>query len=154
LQDVFIIYKDGRLVSHLSKKVRIVDDSEIIGGMITAVQMCVRESFKREARGSLDEMKFGRMKILMETGKYLNLAVVLRGSGYKELRKVMRETLDVIHKAWDKELKDWDGTISNLRALEKIIQRDLLDRFDIETFHQGDSKPMDLSKAPIFSYEN
>ena len=150
IQDVFIIYKDGRLISHLSKKIRIIDDSQIIGSMITAVQMCVRESFKRESKGSLGAMKFGEISILMENGEYLNLAVVLRGTKYEELKRSMKETLKNIHEAWGDGLEDWDGSLTHLGPLEKIIQRDLIDRFDTEVFHAPTSKSLDLSKAKVF----
>jgi hypothetical protein len=152
IQDVFVIYKDGRLITHLSKKRRIIDDSQIIGSMITAVQMCVRESFKREARGQLGAMKFGELTILMENGEFLNLAVVIRGARRSDdVKQVMKETLTAIHEAWGDELEDWDGTLSNIGALEKIIQRDLIDRFSIEVFHQDDrSGVFDLSKAKVF----
>jgi hypothetical protein len=150
IQDVFVIYKDGRLISHLSKKIRIIDDSQIIGSMITAVQMCVRESFKRESRGSLGAMKFGEISILMENGEFLNLAVVLRGTKYEELKRSMKDTLKTIHEAWGDGLEDWDGSLTHLGALEKIIQRDLIDRFDTEVFHAPTSKSLDLSKAKVF----
>lgn len=150
IQDVFVIYKDGRLISHLSKKIRIIDDSQIIGSMITAVQMCVRESFKRESRGSLGAMKFGDISILMENGEFLNLAVVLRGANYDILKDAMRDTLKTIHEAWSKELEAWDGTLTNIGALEKIIQRDLIERFDTEVFHKPENVTLDLSKAKVF----
>jgi TolA-binding protein len=152
IQDVFVIYKDGRLITHLSRKRRIIDDSQIIGSMITAVQMCVRESFKREARGQLGAMKFGELNILMENGEFLNLAVVVRGGRRNDdIKQAMKDTLTAIHDAWSKELEDWDGTLTNIGALEKIIQKDLIDRFSLETFHQEDrSGVFDLSKAKVF----
>jgi len=152
IQDVFVIYKDGRLITHLSKKVRIIDDSEIIGSMITAVQTFVRESFRREARGTLEEMKFGDVKIMMEYGTHLNIALVIRGAGYEGVRPAVKELLIILHQAWSRELsKDkWDGNLANIAALEKVIQKDLLDRFSQETLHRSEGKYLDLSKAKVF----
>jgi|GEM_PF-4043252 len=155
IQDVFVIYRDGRLVTHLSKKVRIIDDSEIIGSMITAVQTFVRESFRRESKGTLEEMKFGDIRILMEYGPALNIALVIRGTKYEVVRPVMKEILDNLHSAWLSELSSnkWDGNLANIAALEKVIQKDLLDRFETETFHRSDTKSLDLSKAKVFRPE-
>jgi len=155
IQDVFVIYRDGRLVTHLSKKVRIIDDSEIIGSMITAVQTFVRESFRRESKGTLEEMKFGDIRILMEYGPALNIALVIRGTKYESIRPVMTEILDNIHSAWLTELSanKWDGNLTNIAAIEKVIQKDLLDRFETETFHRSDTKSLDLSKAKVFHHE-
>ncbi len=152
IQDVFVIYRDGRLVTHLSKKVRIIDDSEIIGSMITAVQTFVRESFRRESKGTLEEMKFGDIRILMEYGPALNIALVICGTKYESIRPVMKEILDNIHSAWLTELSSnkWDGNLTNIAAIEKVIQKDLLDRFETETFHRSDTKSLDLSKAKVF----
>jgi hypothetical protein len=152
IQDVFVVYKDGRLVTHLSRKVRIIDDSEIIGSMITAVQTFVRESFRREAKGVLEELKFGDIRILMEYGKSLNIALVIRGTKYEGVRPVVKEILDALHVAWRAELASdkWNGNLANIAALEKVIQKDLLDRFNQETFHRSDSKYLDLSKAKVF----
>jgi hypothetical protein len=152
IQDVFVIYRDGRLVTHLSKKVRIIDDSEIIGSMITAVQTFVRESFRRESKGTLEEMKFGDIRILMEYGPALNIALVIRGTKYEAIRPVMKDILDNLHSEWLSELSTnkWDGNLANIVALEKVIQRDLLDRFETETFHRSDTKSLDLSKAKVF----
>ena len=155
IQDVFVIYRDGRLVTHLSKKVRIIDDSEIIGSMITAVQTFVRESFRREAKGALEELKFGDIRILMEYGPALNIALVISGTKYDVIRPVMKEILDELHSAWLTELSTnkWDGNLENIAALEKVIQRDLLNRFETETFHRSDMKSLDLSKAKVFHPE-
>ena len=152
IQDVFVVYRDGRLITHLSRKVRIIDDSEIIGSMITAVQTFVRESFRREAKGALEELKFGDIRILMEYGKSLNIALVLRGTKYESVRPVVREILNNLHAAWRPELASdkWDGNLTNIAALEKVIQRELLERFETETFHRSDSKQLDLSKAKVF----
>jgi len=152
IQDVFVVYRDGRLITHLSKKVRIIDDSEIIGSMITAVQTFVRESFRREAKGALEELKFGDIRILMEYGKSLNIALVIRGTKYESVRPVVKDIISALHKAWGSELasQKWDGNLANIAVLEKVIQKDLLDRFASETFHRSDSKHLDLSKAKVF----
>jgi hypothetical protein len=155
IQDVFVVYRDGRLVTHLSRKIRIIDDSEIIGSMITAVQTFVRESFRREAKGALEELKFGNIRILMEYGKSLNIALVLRGTKYESVRPVVKEILNALHEAWKPELaaQKWDGNLTNIAALEKVIQKDLLDRFETETFHRSESRQLDLSKAKVFRPE-
>jgi hypothetical protein len=150
IRDVFLIYKDGRLITHLSKKVRIIDDSEIIGAMITSVQMFVKESFRRESRGALDLMKFGKLTILAEYGEFANLAVVIEGKKIGDLRVSMRKALDMIHDSNKKQLESWDGRLSKLGSEEKIIKEELLDKYGTEEFHKSDAKVLDLSQAGTF----
>jgi hypothetical protein len=97
-------------------------------------------------------MMFGDIRILMEYGPALNIALVIRGTKYEAIKPVIKDILDTLHSEWLSELSanKWDGNLSNIAALEKIIQKDLIDRFETETFHRSETKSLDLSKAKVF----
>ncbi len=120
IEEVFLIYKDGRLVCHNSRRLKPDLDKDVLTGMLTAVQSFVKDSFSEES-GHLNELKYGNMKILMENGPRVNLAVVLSGVEPPNLRLNMKDLLKVVHEKFQAILDDWDGDLATVRDLKKII---------------------------------
>jgi hypothetical protein len=149
--DVFLLYKDGRLLYHISKKQRLVDQSEQIGAMLTALQMFVKQSLDRERAGAMEELVSGRLSIMMEYGELTNMAVVLEGRGDKMLRAAMKKALDEIHKEHYADLLMWDGRLSKLGGEESIIKKHILGEYEEEEFHMGGGAILDLSGASVFN---
>ncbi len=149
IRDVFLIYQDGRLMCHLTRKVRIIDDSQIIAGMISAVQMFVRDCFRREAQGSLDEVRFGALRIVAATGPSATLAVVVEGKPPKEYRRRMRTALEEVHTIHAAIINDWNGDLRALGSEEKVLRRMLLEPYDSEEFHRPGRGTFSLEDAPV-----
>ena len=54
--------------------------SGLIGGMLTAIREFARESFGRGRTDTeLDEIQYGDERIILQSGQYAYLAVVIRG---------------------------------------------------------------------------
>ncbi len=120
IEEVFLIYKDGRLVVHNTRRLKPDMDKDVLTGMLTAVQNFVKDSFSEE-KGHLNELKYGNLKILMENGPRANLAVVISGVEPPALRANMRTLLAGIHEKYMKILDDWDGDTGTLRILKRHI---------------------------------
>ena len=120
IEEVFLIYKDGRLIVHNSRRLKPDLDKDVLTGMLTAVQNFVKDSFSEES-GHLNELKYGNLKILMENGPRANLAVVISGAEPPGLRANMRTLLSGIHDKYMKILDDWDGDTGTLRVLKRHI---------------------------------
>ena len=121
IEEVFLIYKDGRLICHNTRRLKPDLDKDVLTGMLTAVQCFVRDSFSGEEKGVLNELKYGNLKILMENGPRANLAVVISGTGPANLRGHMRSLLDAVHLRYMPTLDDWDGDVTAMRELKKYI---------------------------------
>src|SRR2546422_3019285 len=80
IEDVFLLYNDGLLIKHETRRLKPDVDSDILSGMLTAVQAFVKDSFRSED-AELNEMTFGQMHILLGRGKWLILAAVIGGGG-------------------------------------------------------------------------
>jgi len=121
IEDVFLIYEDGRLIAHNTRRLKPNMDDEILTGMLTAVQDFVKDSLKSEEKGMLDEMKFGNMRIFIESGIHVKLAVVTSGTPSENLRPKMREVLRKIHNRFGSRLEKWDGDASEFTDAKRLI---------------------------------
>jgi hypothetical protein len=120
IEEVFLIYRDGRLVVHNTRRLKPDMDKDVLTGMLTAVQNFVKDSFSEE-RGHLNELKYGNLKILMENGPRANLAVVISGVEPATLRPNMKTLLQGLHEKYQDILDDWDGDTGTLRVLKRHI---------------------------------
>ena len=121
IEEVFLIYKDGRLICHNTRRLKPDLDKDVLTGMLTAVQSFVKDSFAGEEKGALNELKYGNLKVAMENGPRANLAVVISGTEPASLRNSMRQLLAAIHEKYMSVLDDWDGDTGTLRELKKYI---------------------------------
>jgi hypothetical protein len=121
VEDVFLIYKDGRLIAHNTRRLKPDVDKDILTGMLTAVQNFVKESFQKDEAGVLDEMHYGNLRILIENGPYANMAVVVSGEEPRDMRDKMRRILKDIHHMYGDYLGRWDGDTTALEECKKII---------------------------------
>src|SRR2546425_426264 len=80
IEDVFLLYNDGLLIKHETRRLKPDVDSDILSGMLTAVQAFVKDSFRSED-AELNEMTFGQMHILLGRGEWLILAAIIGGGG-------------------------------------------------------------------------
>jgi hypothetical protein len=120
IEEVFLIYKDGRLVCHNTRRLKPDLDKDVLTGMLTAVQSFVKDSFTDQS-GHLNELKYGNMKILMENGQRANLAVVISGVEPPALRPNMRNLLKAVHEKYMGILDDWDGDLATVKDFKKLI---------------------------------
>ena len=121
IEEVFLIYRDGRLVAHNTRRIKADVDKDILTGMLTAVQNFVRESFQKDEDGILDEMHYGNLRIIIENGPYANMAVVINGPEPKDIRNHMKSILGEIHQTYGAYLAEWDGDTTALAECKKII---------------------------------
>jgi hypothetical protein len=121
IEEVFLIYRDGRLIAHNTRRLKADVDKDILTGMLTAVQNFVRESFQKDEDGILDEMHYGNLRIIIENGPFANMAVVINGPEPKDIRNKMKSILGEIHQTYGAYLAEWDGDTTALAECKKII---------------------------------
>src|SRR3989449_3087734 len=75
VEDVFLFnHKDGLLIKHETRRLRRDVDTDILSGMLTAVQAFVKDALRGDDYADLNEMTVGHMHILIGRGKWLVLA--------------------------------------------------------------------------------
>ncbi|MCK4718717.1 MAG: hypothetical protein KAT70_08620 [Thermoplasmata archaeon] len=123
VEDVFIIYNDGRLIAHSTKRFKPVADDQVVGSMLTALRDFVKYSLKSDA-GELDELTYGDLRILIERHPEFYMACVLRGGRMpKDMRVHMRNAIKNIDKRYSEALKEWDGNYQRLKDIKFIADK-------------------------------
>ena len=123
LEDVFLLYgKDGVLIKHETRRLKPDIDTDILSGMLTAVQQFVKDSFRTE-EGELDEMTFGQMHILIGRGKWVILAAMVTGDGASTFStQIQRAIKDLEDHHWD-QLEAWDGDMALAKVLTPYVKK-------------------------------
>jgi len=117
--NIFLVHKDGRLVTtYTSGEVR-TKDSYSVTAMLTIIQDFVGDAL--ENKGSLKTLEHGRLLIIIETGDLLYLAVVLAGEVPDGLKAEMRKALREIETDHGERFREWDGSLSDLEDIKKTI---------------------------------
>jgi hypothetical protein len=125
IDEVFLMYNDGRLIKHLTRRLRPDMDEDILSSMLVAVQDFIKDSFQ-DHDGILDEMRFGRFQILLGRGKYIILATIVLGDELEPFRPQVKRCVEDIEEKHAEVLEDWDGNVSKLAGASKYIM-DLID---------------------------
>jgi tetratricopeptide (TPR) repeat protein len=120
IEDVFLVYSDGTLINHQTRRLKTMDD-DIFMGMLTSIKDFIKDAMSQDVKGELNELTYGKLKILIEHGAYVFLAVVVSGKPPPELRNLMKSAVRRIHKNHLAELRNWDGNIGKMEPAKKII---------------------------------
>jgi outer membrane protein assembly factor BamB len=123
IEDVFLMYRDGRLIAHNTRRLRPDVDGDILSGMLTAVTAFVKESFREADTEELNELRYGKTKILIERGEYICLAVVVSGVASPKMREKMKESVQYISQTYATVLENWDGSVSKLKDINHIVEK-------------------------------
>jgi len=121
-----LYHRDGVLIKHETRRLRPDVDTDILSGMLTAVQAFVKDALRGDDYAELNEMTVGHMHILIGRGKWLVLATRIEGDGTQSWTgQIERCIKDMEDHHWD-QLEDWDGDMAIARVLmpylKKLIQ--------------------------------
>ena len=114
VEEVFIIYSDGRMIAHESRRVRPMDQ-DIMSSMLVAIQDFVRESFRDEGDTDLEGMRFGDNEVIVGRGEHIYVAAV----GAKGRVSGVRDAVErlVTELEGDFEVDSWDGDMEAFRGM-------------------------------------
>ena len=122
IEEILVIYQDGRLISHNSRTLKPDVDREIFTGMLTAVQSFVKESFNRDdPEGELNQMAYGKKTILLENGPQVTLAVVVDGQAPEHFRSRIRKVVEKIHVTYPRVLQSWSGDLAAFQGVKDLV---------------------------------
>lgn len=98
VEQVFLVHrKTGLLLQHVAADHALVQDADLVSGMLTAIQDFVRDSFAVDAGQAVDTMRVGDLAVWVEQGEAAYVAAVIRGTPPTDLRGVLRDALETIH---------------------------------------------------------
>ncbi len=126
IQQVFLIQHGTGLLmaNHATEDTEL--SSGLIGGMLTAIREFARESFGRGRTDTdLDEIQYGNERIILQSGQYAYLAVVIRGIEPSGFHALLRQFISELHIEYDRALRLYDGdpdTIIPLQPKPSLIE--------------------------------
>lgn len=120
IQELFLIHREsGLLLAHLHPGKAQVSDSDLIGGMLTAIRDFVQDSFGQgQADKELDEIQYGEQRIIIQGGRYVYLAAVIEGVETPGFRARLRDWVNDLYVQYGSVLRDYTGDPASLPDLE------------------------------------
>jgi len=97
VEQVFLIHREsGVLLLHVAARSAVVKDTDMVSGMLTALQDFVSDSFT-EGGQELETIDVGRYKLWIQYGSKALLVGAVSGTAPMELKGVFRSALEKIH---------------------------------------------------------
>lgn len=138
INNILIIYNDGRLLTRYHRKTENAIDDSAVSSMFTAIQDFIHESFRDkkisttdkkgsdtqpdEDKSSVDELKYGKMKILIEHDDKFYIAVIGEGKEVPpRLRKALKTLKKDINTKYHKVLDYWDGNMAPIKGMKNLL---------------------------------
>jgi hypothetical protein len=120
VQDVFLVYGDGVIIRHVSKRGAIGMDEDLAIAMLTAIQEFVQQSMRS---AQLKSMQAGENNILIERDpdRLFYIAVIHTGTVSEELRKAINNTTRSIKDNYGDVLRKWNGNIALFDGVENCL---------------------------------
>lgn len=125
VDEVFLMTTTGMLLKHYTRRLRPDQDTDIMAGMLTAVQNFIRESFD-EAGGKLNEIRFENYDILISHGKNVVIAAIISTKKPERLRDQLKNATDDIETQLGERIKQWSGDRKELGGDVDTIMKKFL----------------------------
>ena len=118
VEELYLIYKDGRLIKNISA-VEVKTDSDIMSGMLTAINDFVQDSFNTE--GDLGSIDYGNNKIILQRENHSYLAAVIYGEVDNYFKGKMINAVRKIEED-NTAIENWNGDSSSIINVQKNLE--------------------------------
>ncbi|NIP34445.1 MAG: hypothetical protein GWN18_05865, partial [Thermoplasmata archaeon] len=125
VEEAFVVFQDGKLVTHLSRVPEEEADVSMMSGMLIAVQGIMQDGLERE--GALESIKYGDNLIQIASGEHVNVVAVVYGTPDEELLEDMQSTVANIEATYAGVIEEWVGDLTVLEGIDGLVGP-LLDR--------------------------
>ena len=123
VEQVFLIHREtGLLLHHVAAEGAVVQDQQVLSGMLTAIQSYVRDSFGASPDQTLDHFRVGEWTVWIEQGSHAYLAGVVRGTPPETLREDFQAALDDIHAQQPDALTHFDGDAAPFKTTRTCLE--------------------------------
>lgn len=131
VEQIFLIHKEtGLLLRHVAAPHVAVQDTDMVSGMLTAIQDFVTDSFHTTKGDQLETLQVGDLTVWVEQGPEAILGAVIRGNAPHELREVLQGILETIHLQFGTALKEFSGDAAAFAASEPLLEEGLQSSYD------------------------
>jgi len=120
IEEVFVIYKDGRLIAECSLDTCKTADADLMSGMLIAVQGIVQEGLQKG--GELESIKYGENLIVIKSGPHVNVAAIVYGEPDVALAEELEATVERIEVSYSGIIEQWDGDLTPLSGMTEMVK--------------------------------
>ncbi len=129
VHNIFLLTKSGIVISNLSTSNVEEEDSDIMGGMFTAVKDFMEDAVSSDKNDSFNDITFGEFHIKFASGAFTDLAVVYLGQLGQNAEDSVTDTLIAFELENMETLENWNGDKSLLKNSDKHLE-DLFEKID------------------------
>ncbi len=123
VEQVFLIHKKtGILLQHVAIDSTETRDSEMVSGMLTAIQDFVHDSFQTSEDATLDALKVKDLSVWIENSPDTILAAVIRGSAPLNLREIFLQAIEQIQFDQRRDLQLFEGDTTVFDDTKPVLQ--------------------------------
>jgi hypothetical protein len=122
VDEVFLMTPTGLLLKHYTRRLRPDQDTDILAGMLTAVQNFVRDSFDN-AGGRLNEIRFENYDILISHEKDVVLAAIISTKKPEKLRNQLRNASNDLERQFGEQISHWGGDKKELGEVDLLMKK-------------------------------
>ena len=123
VEQIFLIHRETSLsLLHVAADASATQDSDMVAGMLSAIQDFARDSFKTGTDASLEEFRIGEMQVWIAPGRHAYLAAVIRGNPPRELRTTLEDAIDGVHILQGSALANFKGDASVFEGLRPELE--------------------------------
>ncbi len=147
IDELFLIQRSsGLLIDYTGEAHEEARETELIGGMLTAIRDFSRDSFgdQDDEEEELDEIQYGDERIIIEGGSAAYAAAVVRGVEPAGFRSSLGGLVSDLHLYYGGELRRYDGDPASVPDLKPELSafREQYGREQAALAEPGPAKPM------------
>ncbi len=129
VEQVFLIHREtGLLLQHVARADQVIQDSDMVSGMLTAIQDFVRDSFTGTGGQGIETVALGEFILWVQHGPTTILAAAVSGTPPPELRTLLQHTLEQFEAEYGPLLTSFKGDAAAFAAARPLLESCLLGR--------------------------
>jgi outer membrane protein OmpA-like peptidoglycan-associated protein len=122
VEQLFLIHRKTSLsLLHVAIDPAVAKDSELVAGMLNAIQDFVRNSFSSGGDAAL-EFRVGELQVWIAAGPYAYLAAVIRGDPPRGLRARLEDTIESIQILKGSALANFKGDTAPFKSVRPDLE--------------------------------
>ncbi|MFL6531211.1 MAG: OmpA family protein [Chthoniobacterales bacterium] len=130
VEQLFLIHRETSMsLLHVAADPSITKDSDMVAGMLSAIQDFARDSFDVGGDSALEEFRVGEMQVWIAPGRHAYLAAAIRGTPPRDLRVRLEEAIESIHVLKGSALASFDGDAAQFETVRPELESCLYQQF-------------------------
>ena len=128
VEHIYVIHRTtGLLLGQVTNQANLLQDSDMVVGMLTAIQDFVRDSFTSNKQADLDVIQVGEFKIWLQHGPIALLAAVISGQPKAGLRDMLVAHVEHIHRNFHVGMARFETTGQAIPGLGEGLEECLVE---------------------------